>query len=173
MAGSAAATKHLIAYTDGGCRGNPGPGGWAFLLIDPKSRTALERADAVAEDTTNNRMEMTAAIKALSALTRPSRVVIYTDSKYLLGCPEWMPGWKAKGWKKKRGPLLNVDLLQQLDEELARHRAEFRWVAGHAGEPGNEHVDQLVNEALDRLELGQTIQWERRFRWTRPLPDHL
>jgi ribonuclease HI len=161
----------LIAYTDGGCRGNPGIGGWAFLLIEEHSKSALERADA-AEKTTNNRMEMQAAIEALGSIKRArARILIVTDSKYLIQCcTEWMKGWKAAGWTKKRGPLLNVDLLKRLDELQAKHDVQWRHVAGHSGDPGNDHVDALLNEAMDRLAAGKTPRHERRHEWPAPLP---
>jgi ribonuclease HI len=156
----------LIAYTDGGCRGNPGIGGWGFVLIDPRNNAALERAGGTAS-TTNNRMEMQAAIEALSAIKSSSaNVVVHTDSKYLIGCcREWMSGWKARGWRRKDGPLLNVDLLQQLDVLLSLRTVRWEWVPGHAGVRGNEHVDRLANEAMDRVVRGADPQHERRFAW--------
>jgi ribonuclease HI len=160
----------LVAFTDGGCRGNPGVGAWAFVLVEAKTRKALERAGGE-ENTTNNRMEMWAAIAALSAIKRPAaRVLLVSDSKYLIGCcTQWMAGWKAKGWKRKGDPLKNVDLLQKLDALLTGRHVEFRWVAGHSGHVGNEHVDQLGNEAMDRIQMGQSAEHERRFDWTGPL----
>ena len=160
----------LVAFTDGGCRGNPGVGAWAFVLVEAKTRQALERAGGEA-DTTNNRMEMWAAIAALSAIKRPSAsVLLVSDSKYLIGCcTQWMAGWKAKGWKRKGDPLKNVDLLQKLDALLTSRRVEFRWVAGHSGHVGNEHVDRLGNEAMDRIQMGQSADHERRFEWSGPL----
>ncbi|MGC4093893.1 MAG: ribonuclease HI [Polyangiaceae bacterium] len=160
----------LIAFTDGGCRGNPGVGAWAFLLVEAKTRKALERAGGE-QTTTNNRMEMWAAIAALEAIKRPNaRILLVSDSKYLISCcTEWMAGWKAKGWKKKGDPLKNVDLLQKLDALLATRSVEFRWVAGHSGHAGNEHVDQLGNEAMDRIQAGQEPAHERRFEWSGPL----
>src|SRR4030095_14723714 len=109
----------VIAYTDGGCRGNPGVGGWAFLLIHPTTCRALERAGGEPH-TTNNRMEMTAAVEALNAVRkRNTSVLIRSDSRYLIDCcTKWLPGWKARGWKRKEGPLKNLDLLQALDELL-------------------------------------------------------
>lgn len=160
----------VIAFTDGGCRGNPGVGAWAFVLVDVKTRKALERAGGVRE-TTNNRMEMQAAIEALRAV-RPdgTRMLVVSDSKYLIGCcTQWMAGWKAKGWKRKGDPLKNLDLLQQLDELIAPRTVSFRWVAGHSGHYGNEHVDRLGNEAMDRIELGTDPAHERRFDWAGPL----
>lgn len=162
----------IVAYTDGGCRGNPGGiGAWAFVLIDKASGQALERADA-ADDTTNNRMEMSAAVQALAALRRPrSAVLVCSDSLYLINCcSKWMRGWKAKGWARKEGPLKNVDLLQELDRLIGLHEVKFRWVQGHAGDAGNEHVDRLANEAMNRLTLRQPTRIERRFQWKGRLP---
>ncbi|HEX4335068.1 MAG TPA: ribonuclease H [Polyangiaceae bacterium] len=160
----------LIAFTDGGCRGNPGVGAWAFVLIDGKTKTALERAGGEPE-TTNNRMEMCAAIGALEAVVKPGqRMLILSDSKYLIGCcTEWMAGWKAKGWKRKGDPLKNLDLLQKLDALLTGRQVEWRWVAGHSGHYGNDHVDRLANEAMDRIAIGKSADHERRFEWKGPL----
>ncbi len=157
----------LVAYTDGGCRGNPGVGGWGFVLIDPRTQEALEGAGGAAT-TTNNRMEMQAAIEALSAIRRRSgAIVVRTDSLYLLkSCSLWLPGWKALGWRRKAGPLLNVDLLQRLDELQSRHRVRWEWVRGHAGDPGNERADRLAGEAMDRIALGDDRRYERRCRWS-------
>lgn len=157
----------LLAYTDGGCRGNPGPGGWGFVLIDPRTGNALERAGG-APTTTNNRMEMLACIEALSAIQLDTAsVIVRTDSQLLIkSCSLWLPGWKARGWRRKDGPLLNVDLLQRLDELQSRRAVRFEWVRGHAGERGNEHVDRLANEAMDRIARGQDPASERRFCWT-------
>lgn len=156
----------LLLITDGGCRGNPGIGAWGFVLVDRKTRHALERAGGEA-DTTNNRMEIRAAIEGLSAIKKPgSHVLVLSDSKYLIGCStEWMPGWKAKGWRRKGDPLKNVDLLKELDELLGGLRVHWKWVAGHSGHPGNDHVDRLANEAMDRIELGREPAHERRFEW--------
>lgn len=160
----------LVAFTDGGCRGNPGVGAWAFLLVDVASRKALECSDGE-EETTNNRMEMSAAIYALRAVKTPGKkILLLSDSKYLIGCcTAWMPGWKANGWKRKGGPLKNLDLLKQLDELIATQRIEWRWVAGHSGHDGNEHVDRLANEAMDRIEDGREAAHSRRFEWAGPL----
>ncbi len=156
----------LLAYTDGGCRGNPGPGAWAFLLIDRDTGAALERADGEAA-TTNNRMELMGAIATLRALKQPSTVVeIRSDSSYVVqAASEWIPGWKARGWRRKEGPLKNLELLQELDRLCALHRVTWRWVKGHAGERLNEHVDRLVNAAMDRLARGEPAQQERRGSW--------
>jgi ribonuclease HI len=159
----------LVIYTDGGCRGNPGVGAWAFVLIHCASKTTLERADAV-ESTTNNQMELRAVIEALRAIKRPSEVLVFSDSKYVIqSARDWIPGWKERGWKKKSGELKNVDLLKLLDELLSNHKVEWRWVAGHSGEPGNERVDQLANEAMDRLLGSGSGAWEARGSWTHRL----
>jgi len=160
----------VVAFTDGGCRGNPGVGAWAFLLVDTQTRKALERASGE-RLTTNNRMEMGAAIAALEAVKSPqASILIVSDSKYLIDCcTKWMAGWKRNGWKRKGDPLKNLDLLQRLDTLLEGRSVEFQWVAGHSGHPGNEHVDRLGNEAMDRLELGQDPVYERRFEWDGPL----
>jgi ribonuclease HI len=162
--------SRVVAFTDGGCRGNPGVGAWAFVLIDAKSRQALE-ASGGEDQTTNNRMEMSAAIAALEAVKKPeTKILVVTDSKYLIGCcTQWMAGWKKNGWKRKGDPLKNLDLLQKLDLLLAGRDVEFRWVAGHSGHFGNEHVDSLLNVAMDRLEAGEPATHERRFEWTGPL----
>ena len=143
-------------YTDGACRGNPVPGGWAALLM----RGAHEREISGAElHTTNNRMEMTAVIRALEALKRPVRARVYTDSEYVRrGISEWLPAWKARGWRTAaRKPVRNQDLWQRLDELAAAHDIEWHWVPGHAGVPGNERVDRLANEAIDNLP-GQSLR---------------
>ncbi len=156
----------FIAYTDGGCRGNPGVGGWGFMLIDTDTTKALERRGGEAE-TTNNRMEMTAAIEALKALrVKEQGLTIYTDSRYLIDCcSKWMPGWKAKGWTKKGGELKNVDLLKELDALLSMQKVTWQWVKGHAGDPGNERVDALANEAMDALLAGDDPVHSQRGRW--------
>lgn len=156
----------IICYTDGGCRGNPGIGGWAFLLINPRNGQALEAAGGASE-TTNNRMEMTAAIKALESLNNgDSSITIHSDSRYLIDCcTKWMPGWKAKGWKKKGGSLKNIDLLQTLDELLQQHQVSWEWVKGHDGDAGNERVDGLANEVMDMIAAGSEPHIKRRLRW--------
>ncbi len=154
----------VIAYTDGGCRGNPGVGGWGFLLIDTKTGTALERRGGAA-NTTNNRMEMTAAIEALGALTKPDQQIeIRTDSRYLRDMAEsWLPGWKRRGWQRQgEEPIKNLDLVKLLDERLSRHHVTWRWVKGHSGEPGNEHVDGLTNDAMDDIARGADGAGEHR-----------
>jgi ribonuclease HI len=141
-------------YTDGACRGNPGPGGWGALLIAGDARRELSGAEP---NTTNNRMEMMGAIEALRALKRPVRVTLYTDSKYVCtGIQEWLPAWKQRGWKTAdRKPVKNQDLWQALDEARTLHAVTWKWVKGHAGNEGNERVDALANEAIDAM-LGVT-----------------
>lgn len=137
-------------YTDGACRGNPGPGGWAALLSFAGREKELAGAEAL---TTNNRMELTAVIRALESLKRPVRARVYTDSEYVRrGITEWVRAWKARGWlTADRKPVKNQDLWQRLDELAAGHEIEWHWVPGHAGVPGNERVDRLANEALDAM----------------------
>lgn len=148
------ARPHVELYTDGACSGNPGPGGWAFLLRHPKTGKAVER-NGGEPATTNNRMELTAVIEGLGALTRPSLVELYSDSQYVLkGLEEWMAGWKKKGWRTaSKSPVKNVDLWKRLDELRAEHEIRFHWVKGHDGHPENERVDQLAVEARDRAAL--------------------
>jgi len=135
-------------YTDGACRGNPGPGGWGVVLIYQDNRKTLR---GYAAETTNNRMELTAVIEGLRALNRSCRVEINTDSKYVMqGINEWIANWKRNGWKTAaRKPVKNFDLWQQLDEEVASHNIDWKWVKGHSGIEGNELADQLANEAID------------------------
>ena len=137
-------------YTDGACRGNPGRGGWAALLLSGEHEREISGAE---EHTTNNRMELTAVIRALEALKRPVQARVYTDSEYVRrGITEWLAAWKARGWRTAdRKPVKNQDLWQRLDELRAGHRIEWHWVPGHAGVPGNERVDRLANEAIDTL----------------------
>jgi len=137
-------------YTDGACRGNPGPGGWGALLTIDEHEKELSGAEVL---TTNNRMELTAVIRALEALKRPSEARIFTDSEYVRrGITEWVKNWKARGWKTDdRKPVKNQDLWEQLDALAAGHKIEWRWVKGHSGVPGNERVDRLANEAIDAM----------------------
>src|SRR5262249_14950452 len=143
----AAPETAVRAFTDGACSGNPGPGGWAALLQWGEHERELSGGEA---QTTNNRMEMLAAIMALEALKRPCRVVLYTDSQYLRdGIPKWMAGWKRNGWKTAdKKPVKNVDLWQRLDAARARHQVDWHWVKGHAGHPENERVDRLARNAI-------------------------
>lgn len=145
----------VLVYCDGGCRGNPGIGGWGALLVD--TTTGRGRTIRGGETlTTNNRMEMTAAIAALSALQGARRSVeVRTDSKYLKDmCTTWLKGWKRAGWKRKEGEIKNLDLVKRLDELMAVHDVKFTWVRGHSGEPGNEFVDALTNHAMDAIQAG-------------------
>lgn len=143
----------ITIYTDGACRGNPGPGGWGALLQSGEHVKELSGAEPA---TTNNRMELTAVIRALEALKRPGEVRLYTDSEYVRrGISEWLPSWKARGWKTAaRKPVKNQDLWQALDAAAARHRIEWHWVKAHSGVPGNERVDRLANLAIDALAAG-------------------
>ena len=137
-------------YTDGACRGNPGPGGWAATLTLGDSHKELAGAEA---NTTNNRMELTAVIRALESLKRPVRANVYTDSEYVRkGIKEWVAAWKTRGWlTADRKPVKNQDLWQRLDELAASHDVEWHWVKGHSGNPGNERVDLLANQAIDAM----------------------
>ncbi|MCO6439888.1 MAG: ribonuclease HI [Nitrococcus mobilis] len=137
-------------YTDGACRGNPGPGGWGVVLRYGGHEKSLHGGAA---QTTNNRMELTAAIQALESLKRPCRVVLTTDSQYLRrGITEWLPNWKRRGWRTaERKPVKNADLWQRLDTLAARHEVEWRWVRGHDGHPGNEQADRLANQGIDEM----------------------
>jgi ribonuclease HI len=137
-------------YTDGACRGNPGPGGWAATLAWEGHLRELSGAE---RETTNNRMELTAVIRALEALRRPMPVRLYTDSQYVRqGITEWLPNWKQRGWRTAdRKPVKNRDLWEALDAAAARHEVEWHWVKGHAGVPGNERVDALANAAIDAM----------------------
>ncbi len=137
-------------YTDGACRGNPGKGGWGVLLRFGDIEKLLHGGVA---NTTNNRMELTAVIKGLGALKRSCRVLVTTDSKYVLeGFTQWMPNWKRRNWRTaNKSPVLNVDLWQQLDELVALHQVDWEWVKGHSGHPGNEQADALANLGIDEL----------------------
>lgn len=145
--------SEVTIYTDGGCRGNPGPGGWGAWLRWGEHETALKGGE---HNTTNNRMELMAAIMALRALKRPCRVALWTDSEYLRrGITEWIHGWIKRGWKTAaKTPVKNADLWRSLLEETQRHQVEWHWVKGHSGVAGNEKADRLANEAIDEL-IGQ------------------
>ena len=140
-----------MIYTDGACRGNPGPGGWGVYVsegdIEPNSYCGGEW------DTTNNRMELTAAIKAIELVDKDQQLVLYTDSQYVKqGIGQWIANWKRNGWKTSaRKPVKNVDLWQQLDVQCERVAVEWRWVKGHSGDIGNERADALANKGIDRL----------------------
>ncbi len=137
-------------YTDGACKGNPGPGGWGVLLKAGGTEKEMFGGEMA---TTNNRMELMAVIQALSALKRPCEVTLFLDSQYVLkGITEWLPGWKAKGWRTaSKQPVKNVELWQQLDALVQQggHRIDWRWVRGHNGDPGNERADALANRGVD------------------------
>lgn len=137
-------------FTDGACRGNPGPGGWGALLIHGDKKKELNGGEIL---TTNNRMELLAAIKGLEALHKPCNVILTSDSKYVLqGITEWMKDWKKRGWKTaSKAPVKNQDLWQKLDELNQIHSIEWQWVKGHSGHAENERVDQLANDAIDTL----------------------
>lgn len=147
--------KHVIVYTDGACRGNPGPGGWGALLTLGAHQRRLRGGEPA---TTNNRMELMGAIMALEALREPCSVTLHTDSTYVMkGITEWLPGWKARGWRTaSRQPVKNQDLWERLDRACAPHRIDWRWVKGHAGDPGNEAADTLANEGLEAALLGES-----------------
>lgn len=141
-------TNRVIIYTDGACRGNPGPGGWGVILSYASKQKRLKGFEP---ETTNNRMELTAAIEGLRALSRSCDVDLNTDSKYVLqGINEWIENWKSNGWKTAaKKPVKNADLWQLLDQQVLRHRVNWNWVKGHAGVEGNEEADRLANEAID------------------------
>ena len=140
----------VTIYSDGACRGNPGPGGWGVVMRWNGHEKTLFGGEA---QTTNNRMELTAAIRALEALKRPCEVTLVTDSEYVRkGITEWMDGWKRRGWKTAaKKPVKNADLWQTLDTLNGRHRIQWRWVKGHSGDPGNEAADALANRGIDEL----------------------
>ncbi|MET0154997.1 MAG: ribonuclease HI [Rickettsiales bacterium] len=144
--------KKVVIYTDGACKGNPGPGGWGAILRFGSAQKNVSGGEA---DTTNNRMEITAAIEALASLKEPCEVELYTDSVYVQkGISEWLEGWKKKNWKTaSRQPVKNVDLWQRLDAEAARHRVEWKWVKGHSGHPENDLADKLACDAARQASL--------------------
>ncbi|NJD24234.1 MAG: ribonuclease HI [Betaproteobacteria bacterium] len=144
------AEQNVQVFTDGACRGNPGPGGWGAILRLGAHERELWGGE---RDTTNNRMELTAAIRALEALKRPVSATVFTDSQYVLkGISEWIHGWKRNGWKTAdRKAVKNADLWQELDRLAGRHRLEWVWVKGHAGHPENERADALANRGIDEL----------------------
>jgi ribonuclease HI len=145
----------VVLYTDGGCSGNPGPGGWAYILVHPKSGKTVENSGGEPE-TTNNRMELQAVVEGLSALTRPTIVELQTDSVYVgKGLSEWMPKWKAAGWRRKENnswkEVKNVDLWQQLDVLNQKHTVRYVRVAGHSGHPENDRCDELAVAAYQQF----------------------
>jgi ribonuclease HI len=142
--------SHVIIHTDGACKGNPGPGGWGAILQFGDRTKEMSGGEPL---TTNNRMELTAAIMALEALTRPCRVDLHTDSKYVMdGITGWIHGWKARGWKTAdKKPVKNDDLWKRLDAARARHDVKWHWVKGHAGHELNERADQLANRGIEEM----------------------
>ncbi|HRH17110.1 MAG TPA: ribonuclease HI [Aquabacterium sp.] len=141
---SEATTPKVVVYTDGACKGNPGPGGWGVWMVSGQHEKELWGGERL---TTNNRMELTAVIQALTVLKKRCHVVIYTDSEYVRkGITEWITGWKRRGWKTADNkPVKNADLWQQLEAAEAVHQVDWRWVKGHSGDPGNERADGLAN----------------------------
>jgi ribonuclease HI len=138
-------TKYIIIYTDGGCDPNPGPGAWAALILDGSLKAEISGSDP---ETTNNRMELTAAIESLKRLSEPANVTLYTDSQYLQrGIEEWMPKWLAKNWRGSSGPVANQDLWKELLAAAKPHQVKWEWVRGHAGNQYNNRVDWLVRQA--------------------------
>lgn len=147
----------VTIYTDGACKGNPGVGGWGAVLESGAHKKELFGGE---QETTNNRMELMAVIKALSALKRPCEIKLHTDSQYVLkGITEWISGWKARGWRTaSKEPVKNVDLWQALDAACQTHQIEWIWVRGHTGNPGNELADQLANQGVESVRLGNHDQ---------------
>ena len=142
--------KTVIIYTDGACRGNPGPGGWGVLIENGESSKQLYGGDI---STTNNKMELTAAIMALKEIKEPCEIILYTDSKYVLqGIEEWIYNWKKRDWRgANKKPVKNIDLWKELDELRDEHNIKWNWVKGHSGDPGNETADMLANRGIDEL----------------------
>lgn len=150
-------THTIEIFTDGACKGNPGPGGWGVLLRLGEHQKTLFGGEL---QTTNNRMELTAAIRGLQALKKQARVVITTDSEYVMkGIREWMPNWKKRGWKTaSKQPVKNADLWRELDELVNQHEVEWRWVKGHSGHPENELADELANLGVEQVLAGRSTQ---------------
>jgi ribonuclease HI len=140
----------VVVYTDGACKGNPGPGGWGAFLTWGSHKKELFGGEAM---TTNNRMELTAVIEALASLKRGCRVAIYTDSEYVRnGITTWIKGWKARGWRTAdRKPVKNIELWQRLEALAAQHQVRWHWVRGHTGDPGNERADRLANQGVESV----------------------
>jgi ribonuclease HI len=146
-------TPKVTIYTDGACKGNPGPGGWGAILFYGDKKKEICGGEPA---TTNNRMELMAAIQALEMLNRPCKIELHTDSQYVMkGITEWVRGWKARGWKTAdKSPVKNDDLWKRLDAARDRHDVDWRWVKGHAGHPLNERADQLANDGLRQANPG-------------------
>lgn len=142
--------KKIKVYTDGACRGNPGPGGWGALLVYEGNEKTLKGAEA---NTTNNRMELLAAIEAIRSVKEPCEIELTTDSQYVRkGITEWISGWKRRGWMTAaKKPVKNKDLWLALDQEISSHTIEWHWVKGHSGHPENERADELANQAIDEM----------------------
>ena len=145
-------SSHVEIFTDGACRGNPGPGGWGALL---RFKDSEKRLKGAVSETTNNRMELQAAISALESLSRSYKIQLTTDSRYVMdGIQQWLPNWKKRGWKTaSKKPVKNEDLWRKLDELVSAHEIDWYWVKGHSGHTENELVDQLANDAIDEMSL--------------------
>jgi ribonuclease HI len=145
-------SSHVEIFTDGACRGNPGPGGWGALL---RFKDSEKRLKGAVSETTNNRMELQAAISALESLPRSYKIQLTTDSRYVMdGIQQWLPNWKKRGWKTaSKKPVKNEDLWRKLDELVSAHEIDWYWVKGHSGHTENELVDQLANDAIDEMSL--------------------
>jgi ribonuclease HI len=139
--------ENVVIYTDGACSGNPGPGGWGSVLLYNGHRREISGGES---ETTNNRMEMMAVIASLETLKRPCKILLHTDSTYVMkGMTEWLEAWKARNWKTAaKKPVKNVDLWQRMDEAIARHSVDWKWVKGHSGVPENERADELARNAI-------------------------
>lgn len=145
-------SKQVVIHSDGACKGNPGPGGWGAVLEYGDARKLLHGGEL---ETTNNRMELMAAIQALATLRRPCTVAIYTDSQYMRkGITEWLPNWKRNGWMTAaKKPVKNADLWKRLDDAARQHDISWHWIKGHSGHPGNELADQLANKGVDEIRM--------------------
>ena len=149
--------KKVTIYTDGACKGNPGPGGWGVLFQYNGTQKKLSGGEPL---TTNNRMEMMAAISALETLREACEITLFTDSKYVMqGLTEWLAGWKARGWRTaSKQPVKNQDLWERLDAAVQRHKIDWRWVKGHAGDAGNEMADQLANQGIEHMQAARAAE---------------
>ncbi|MDP8228550.1 MAG: ribonuclease HI [Candidatus Electryoneaceae bacterium] len=146
MSDSKLVSKRITVYTDGACRGNPGPGGWGAVMIWGKHKRELSGGES---STTNNRMELMAVIRALEALKRPAELDIYSDSSYVVqGVTKWLPNWIRRGWRRSKGELLNIDLWKELNRLKQQHRIQWHWVKGHSNDPLNDRADHLAKTAI-------------------------